>query len=567
MEKRWIFKTPDTEARDRLARTLGVRSLTALLLLNRGVSDPSSARRFLNPAAADLHDPSSLPDLDVAVESLRRAIRDRERIAVYGDYDVDGMTACAIYLQGLRKLGGTAEAYLPHRMREGYGLNRTAIEHLAACGTRVLLTADCGSTSHSEVARARELGMEVIVTDHHELPDPAPKATALINPKRTDSRYPFTGLCTAGIAFKLIGAVSGRSIEEYLDLVALGTVADVMPLLDENRYLVSEGLRCLSRTNRPGLVALKAAAGLNGTIGVGTVGFGLAPRLNAAGRLDDARIGLDLLLTDSAAVATEQARRLDEQNRERQRVEAAMVEEARSRIESDGLMEAPCFVLDSSNWHLGVVGIVAARLAERYHRPAVVLARLPGGAAKGSARTIPGFHLVKALSDLSGHLDGYGGHAAAAGLTIRSGHIESFREALKRKVIETVGSEGLRPQLRVDAVVELDELNLPLVHELSRLGPHGPGNPEPVLSAANLTAFEPRVVGQDHLRFRVRQNRNGGLRTTWDAIGFKMASLKPLLDRPVDLAFCVEINRWQGEERIQLRVKDLRPYREMGYNE
>lgn len=531
--------------------------------MNRGIRTPEAARSFLDPSASDLLDPFQLNEMDRAVSRIGEAIRRSERIVIYGDYDVDGVTATTLYLDFFRSQGVEAGFYIPHRLKEGYGINESAIRTIHQQGTALLITADCGTTSVDEIRLARSLGMDVIVTDHHEASAELPPATALLNPKRADAGYPEKGLCTAGLTFKVIQAMTGSTPTEGLDLVALGTIADVSPLMGENRFLVREGLKQLTEGRRLGIRALKEVAGLKGpVVGTGTVGFALAPRINAAGRLTDAQEAIRLLTTQSWEEARTLARSLDRQNRERQQVEEGILGEACRRVESEmDLDQRGGIVLASRHWHLGVVGIVAARLAERYYRPTILLAIDSNGLAKGSARSIPDFHLYDGLQRCGDLLIRFGGHRSAAGLTLREEQIPALRERFSTLVFEMLGDESLRPRRVMDAVVEWEELNLPLVDELSRLAPFGPANPEPTLLLQGVIPVEPRVVGNNHLKFSVRQ-RGKGHGPSMEVIGFQMGERMADLREgtEVDLVFTPERNTWRGLEQIQLRLKDVRSH-------
>jgi len=383
--KRWIEPASEPEARNALVQGLGLQASTASVLIRRGIRTPEAARSFLSPAASDLLDPFRLKEMDRAVSRIREAIRKSERVVIYGDYDVDGVTATTLYLDYFKSEGMEAEFYIPSRMKEGYGLNESAIRTLHNRGTTLLITADCGTTSLDEIRLASSLGMDVIVTDHHEVPPELPPATALLNPKRTDSGYPEKGLCTAGLAFKVIQALTGNIKSAGLDLVALGTIADVSPLTGENRFLVKEGLMQLTEGLRPGIRALKEASGLtDGPVKAGTVGFTLAPRINASGRLSEAGDAVRLLTTQSREEARRIAQSLHLQNRQRQEIEGGIVKEACARVESEyDFRKDGCIVLASKTWHPGVIGIVAARLVERYYRPSVLLSIDSDGLAKG----------------------------------------------------------------------------------------------------------------------------------------------------------------------------------------
>jgi single-stranded-DNA-specific exonuclease len=563
--KQWVQLPPDGEAHSKLVGELGLQPVTASVLINRGIRTPAAARSFLDPSSSDLIDPLRLIEMDRAVSRIRAAVQRSERVVIYGDYDVDGVTGTTLYLDFFKRQGLEADFYIPHRLREGYGLNEAAIRALGARGTTLLITADCGTTSVEEIRLARALGMDVIVTDHHEVPDELPPATALLNPKRDDAGYPEKGLCTAGLTFKVIQALTGTVPADGLDLVALGTIADVSPLMGENRFLVKEGLKQLTDGRRPGIRALKEAAGLpEAPVKTGTVGFTLAPRINASGRLMDAGEAVRLMTTSSLEEARRIAQSLNLQNRQRQEIEEKILDEACARVESEvDFQKDGCIVLASRQWHLGVVGIVAARLVERYYRPAVLLAIDSNGLAKGSARSIPGFHLVEGLRRCQEFLIRFGGHYSAAGLTLREERIPELRERLSSVAWESLKPDDFQPRQRIDASVEWEDLTPRLVSELESLAPFGPANPEPTLLLRRLIPVDPRIVGNNHLKFSVKKQKalsGASMNIPFDAIGFRMGDRLGLFRNgaTVDLAFTPERNTWQGRERLQLRVKDLR---------
>ena len=471
------------------------------------------------------------------------------------------MSATAVYLSFFGSRGANVRAYVPHRKREGYGLNAAAVQRLHDEGVSLLVTSDCGTTSHREIGLAKQLGMDVIVTDHHQTGDVMPPAAAVMNPHRAGAQYPFRGLCSAGLAYKVAQAYQSRygqagvPVESLLDLVALATIADVVPLQDENRGFVREGLAQISRGARCGIRALKQVAGVVRDCSPETIAFKLAPRLNAAGRLDHAMLGVQLLTTESPADAQRLAERLEELNRERQRIEAGVMSEAVEAVNEEDLPAA--LVLASRRWHVGVVGIAAARLVERFHRPTVVIAIDERGVGKGSARTVPGFDLYQGLAACEDLLDAFGGHPSAAGVTVQESRLDDFRERFSAVVAEWTRGGAAVPTLHVDAEVQLSEVTAKLIREIGAFHPFGAGNPEPTFAVKGLEVMESRTVGDKHLKMTVRQGRS----MPFDSIGFGM---KSLLDRgipartPVDLAFLPELNRWNGYDRIQLRIRDLR---------
>ena len=562
----WKESQPDVDLQMKLARELKIHPITAAILIRRDIRTEEDGRRFLYPSEEDLFDPFLLPDMDRAVERIQQAVRDKERVVIYGDYDVDGISAIALYLEWFNRYGCPAGYYIPHRVKEGYGLNQKAVRDLYDQGTKLLITADCGTTSVEEVEFAKALGLDVIITDHHEVATGShnrPPAVALINPKRPDSKYPFTGLCTAGLVYKVIQALEQKNgrpngfHSDMLDLVALGTLADVSPVTSENRYLITEGLKQLSHANRVGISALKASARVeNKQVRCGTVGFTLAPRINAVGRLAVAGEGVKLLTTKSRHEADRIAAQLEVWNSERQRIEQEIFKDVEQQIRRDGnLARNSCVVLSSPNWHVGVIGIVASRVAERYGRPTVLIALDGDGQGKGSARSVPGFHLQRSFEACSDLLLRFGGHSQAAGLTIRKDQIPAFRERLSSKVLDVFGRKGFGSSLAVDAIVELEDLKFPLIRELERLQPYGIGNPEPTLAIRGAAVVSLRVVGKNHLKFKVKKNSA----LVFEAIGYRMGDWADRLssDQRVNLAFTPEIHEWRGEQRAQLRIKDI----------
>ena len=558
--KLWVFRDIDPSQRAALVQALSIAPATASLLVARGVTTPDQATSWM--AHQLPHDPYLIPDMEQAVERLHRAVTTHEPICFYGDYDVDGITATSLYLSFFGGLGANVRAYVPHRLREGYGLNAAAVQQLHDEGISLLVTSDCGTTAHREVTLAAQLGMDVIVTDHHQTDEQTPPAVAVLNPHRTDARYPFRGLCSAALAYKVVQAYqlrydeAGVLLESLLDLVALATIADVVPLQDENRGFVREGLAQLSRGARCGIRALKQVAGVTRDCTAETIAFKLAPRINAAGRLDDAMLGVRLLTTESPAEAQRLADRLEQLNRERQRVEADIMTEALALLKDQEL--SPAVVLASRHWHLGVVGIVAARLVERFHCPAIVIAVNEQGIGKGSARTIDGFDLYQGLAACRDIVEAFGGHPSAAGLTVRESRLDEFRARFCDVVAGWTSETAKVPTLHVDAELRLDEVNLRLIQEIGSLHPFGAGNPEPTFAVTRLEVMDSRTVGEKHLKMTVRQ---GGSQP-FDSIGFGM---KSLMERgipfrtPVDLAFMPELNHWNGYDRIQLRIRDVRP--------
>jgi len=560
--KVWQIYPEQVDLVQQVSSSHGLPPLISRVLLNRGLSDPEEVLSFLDPTLDRLLPPFGLPDLDVAADRLARAVRQREPLVVYGDYDADGLTATCLLTRFFQELGLLCIPYIPDRLTEGYGLNQKALEELAS-RARLLVTVDCGVSDAAEVAWARDHGLEVIITDHHELPPELPPALAVVNPKRGGEAYPFGMLAGVGVALLLALGVRARLREEgwfknhpepnlknYLDLVALGTAADVVPVLGENRILVSQGLQVLAETRRPGLLALKEVAGVNGkTVTFRDLGFRLAPRLNAAGRLGQAQGGLHLLLTMDLGQARIQARMLNELNRRRQSLEQEVLTQALQMIRQQDLARQPVMVLGREDWHSGVLGIAAARLAEEFHRP-VALVSLKDGLGKGSARSVQGFHLFQGLGACRAHLVKFGGHEAAAGFTVSEAKLPDLQDALAEAFQTQVGEARLRPTLQVDAAVDLLHLDHEFYKHLERLRPFGPGNPEPVFVCQGVECLTSRVVGERHLKVQLSQ---GGV--VLDAIAFDRASYHPL-SGPLEVAFSTRFSFFMGRTTPEIRLLD-----------
>ncbi|MBV9125507.1 MAG: single-stranded-DNA-specific exonuclease RecJ [Planctomycetes bacterium] len=566
----------DEAAIERLALGLRVPPIVAHLLLNRGLHRPEVARRFLEAPLTGLHPPELLPGLAQAADRLHAVVRAGRRVCVYGDYDVDGLTGTAILLQTLRLLGTPVDFYVPHRLEEGYGLNLEALSQVARSGASLVITVDCGIASLAEAREARRLGLELIITDHHQPKDSLPEADVVVHPRLPGSSYPFDGLSGSGVAFKLAWAlcqrVSGGEkvtprfrdfLVDSVVLAALGMVADVMPLHDENRIFVRHGLARLARAPSLGLKTLLEAAGLGSKtdLRASDISFSLAPRLNAAGRLGCARLVIDLLTCTSKEKAADLARYLEDQNQKRQFIERRILAEASAMVDRDGLHQAPALVLASPEWHPGVIGIVAGRLVEQYARPVLLIA-LAGNppVGQGSGRSVPGFALHEALGACADGLLSHGGHAAAAGFRLPPAHLDGFRERFCAYAGRHFTGGPVAPRLLLDAEIPLGLLTPGLVEALNQLEPYGAGNPRPLFLAGPLQVVgEPRRVGRGerHLQFRVRQQQS-----TFKAIAFNLAErVEELMSAGGQccLAFTPSFNDWQGYRSIQLEVRDFQP--------
>ncbi len=558
---RWLV-LPDPGALAEVSARHGVPPLVARLLLNRGLNGADEILAFLDPVLERLYPPFGLADMETAAVRLGLAVRQQEAVAVYGDYDADGLTAACLLHQFLGELGLSCTTHVPDRLKEGYGLRIPALKELAS-RARLLVTVDCGISDLEEVTWARDHGLEVIITDHHEIPPELPPALAVVNPKRGGAEYPFSELAGVGVALLLALAVRAElraegwftrrrepNLKSYLDLVALGTAADVVPVLGENRILVRQGLKVLEETSRPGLVALKEVAGLEGKpISFRDLGFRLAPRLNAAGRLGQARCALELLLSDDLNQARVQANYLQNLNRQRQTLEEEMLKEAGAMVRRQGLHRRPVMILAKEGWHAGVLGIAAARLAEEYYRP-VALISLKNGVGRGSARSIEGFHLYQGLHACRAILSRYGGHQAAAGFEIEAAQVAALQENLERAFEEQLGTEPPRPTLKVDAMVNLAELDHNFFRHLESLRPFGPGNPAPVFACSGVECLGSRVVGARHLRVQLAQNGR-----ILEAVAFDMAGHHPLKGT-LEVAFSTRLSHYQGRTTPDLHLLD-----------
>lgn len=562
---RWIIPPRQTELEEKLMHSLGVSRVIAQILVNRGLVESGAARRFLNPEAvppALLH----LGGIAAAVERILVARSGKERVLIYGDYDVDGITSTVLLQSALREIGIEADYYIPDRLAEGYGLNREAVLRAADKGYSLIVTVDCGISSVAEVELARRLGMEVIITDHHDPPVELPPAGAVINPKldRTASELAGVGVAYQLAGWLLLAAGIPHPVERLagcLDLVALGTVADVVPLVGENRCLVREGLRALAASPRVGLRELLRVTGLEGKeLDPWHIGFILGPRLNAAGRMERAEAAVQLLSTSSVEEAALLVERLERANQQRQEWERRILEEAEAIIESElDLTSTAALVLARAGWHQGVIGIVASRLAEKYGRPAVLFS-LEGEKGTGSGRGLPGFDLLQALHECRQWLDEYGGHAQAAGMTIEVRNLAAFAREFNAAASRAMAAPGKAPHLLIDAVVELPDLTPRLLAEIDQLRPFGYGNPEPLLLLSGARVAQLLVVGSrgEHLKLRL-EGPGGEL----EAIAFNQAGdlgRETLVSGArVDLAFHLEQNDWQGRSRLQLKVRQIEP--------
>jgi single-stranded-DNA-specific exonuclease len=565
---RWHLPSPDPASIGALSDALGLSTLAAKILVHRGFTEPEAARRFLAPAFEHLHDPLALRDMASAVERLARAIRGGERILIYGDYDVDGTTSVVLLTKAIELSGGVAQYHVPHRLKDGYGMRPEVVEAASEQGVKLIVSVDTGIRAAEVVKRANELGIDVIVTDHHLPETELPPALAILNPNRPDCDYPEKDLCGAGVAFKLIQALLPamgwpadkvrRVSESFLKMAAIATVADVVPLTGENRVIVSQGLRGLNMVRNPGLRALLDVAGFTGesTPNARQVAFQIAPRMNAAGRMDTAKAVVELFLTNDAARARDLAKQLHDQNAERRQVEA----DIRELCDQIAVAEHECaLVYYAEDWHRGVLGIVASRLVERFHRPVFVLSRNEDdGMASGSGRSIPAFHLLEALESMPELFVKFGGHKHAAGLTMDPARVPEFRERFNAWAAAHLAPEDFLRPVEIDAVLELREISERAIDELFALAPFGHGNAPPMFASLNAEVVGATVWKEKHLKLIVRQGGRGLTLKAWN-FAPRVAELAP--GTRVDLAFQIEEDAWSAARGFPGWCATLRDFR------
>lgn len=565
--KRWIVREQDSQRAATLARTLDVSAVVAQLLITRGYADVESARRFLNPAHEQLHDPSLMLGMTEAVSRLLRAINTGEKILVYGDYDVDGTTGTVVLRRALKLLGAQTGFHVPHRFTEGYGIQQAALEKARADGYTVVVSVDCGIRAHEPLYWARDHGLDVIVTDHH-LPDEdegSPPAYAVLNPNQHGCQYPDKNLAGVGVAFKLAHALfRERGMESkvsgFLKMVAIGTVADVAQLTGENRAIVALGLKDLPRATNPGLRALMEVAGCGDgqSMTAYDLGFRLGPRINAAGRMDAARAVVELFEAEGREEAQRLALHLDSRNRERQVAQSELVKLALDEWSVAETAGAHVAVIAGDNWHRGVIGIAASKIAEKLHRPCVVIS-LENGIGHGSARSIEAYHLLNGLTACADLFEKFGGHSHAAGLTIKRERVAELRRRLNEHAAANLSDEDLQPAIHIDAELPVEMLTLALTEELKKLEPYGAGNPRPLFMTRSLRLLsEPRVMKEKHWKLCVAGNGQRPLEAVWWNGVEELDGRTLAPGTRIELAYTVEPNTWQGVTRLQLSVKDLK---------
>jgi single-stranded-DNA-specific exonuclease len=571
MDLVWNEPPRQLQIEAQLVRDLGVHPLIARLLTNRGIVTADQAERFLNPKLTDLHDPFGLPDMDKAAHRIADAVRNKERIFVHGDYDVDGVTSTAIYVRSLVKLGADVIYHVPHRHVDGYDLRVSSIVWAHEHGAALVVTTDCGIQAREAVDYANGIGMTVIVTDHHEQGDCLPNAYAVVNPQRHDSSYSFSSLAGVGVAFKTMQAVvrilrpewEQAFIRNFIDLVACGTVADVMPLLDENRVFAHFGLEALRTTKKVGLKALLLGSGIdtNKKLSAEAVGFGIGPRINAVGRIDDAAIALDLMLTTDEQVAELLVKRLNECNLERQQTQKRVTAEAVMKVVTEGLASNSFLVVGSKNWNAGVIGIVAGKLVEQFNRPAIVISISDDGTwGKGSARSIASFDIFQAISSCSEHLLSCGGHAFAAGLALSMENFDIVHHHLNEHAKSILTEKDYQPQVLIDAFVEPSYIDLGLVTQLSSMEPYGNANPCPLFGVKGVSICGHRRIGRDLTHLKMFIEHKSSISWQAECVAWGKADQWDstlMTDGEVDVLFSPCVNEYQGRRSLQLVLKDL----------
>lgn len=558
MNKKWECYNLDNEKVEELVKKRHITNLLASILVNRGIIDGEKINVFLNPTRKDFYNPFLMPDMEIAVKRIVKAIENKEKIMIYGDYDADGITSITVLKKYLNEIGLKTGEYIPNRLNEGYGLNKDAISKIYNDGYKLMITVDCGISGLEEVDYANSLGMEIIITDHHEPAEKLPEAIAVIDAKRKDNKYPFNQLAGVGVVFKLIQAISTElKLEEkeylkYLDLVCIGTISDIVPLVDENRVIAKLGLKLIEKTKNIGLKTLLNIADLR-KIDSTAISFGVAPRINACGRMGFQEEALQLFLTEDSGEATKIAKRLVQFNQERQAKEKQIFEEVIEKIEKDN-KDKKCIVLAEENWHHGVIGIVASKITEIYYKPSILIC-LEGDKGKGSGRSVPGFDLYTALTKCSDYIEKFGGHSMAIGITIKKENFEKLKEAIEKYAQESNISD-IMPIINIDKEINLKNINIEEVKSLELLEPFGEANKMPLFLLRNLKIDSIRALsGGKHLKLTLKQDNN-----IVDAIGFNMGDLSKeyLLGDKVDVVGTIEINSFGNKENIQINLKDIR---------
>lgn len=562
LQRNWLLKEFNKNRVIEISKEFHVSPLISIILYNRGITEARDIEEFLNCSIGNLHDPYLLKDMDKAVLRIREARKNNEKVTIYGDYDVDGITSIAILYKHLTEMGFEVDYYVPDRIQEGYGVNREALDKIKSSGTKVVITVDTGITAVEETEYAKSIGMDIIITDHHECKEKIPEAFAAIDPKRKDCKYPFKNLAGVGVAFKLIQAMEEeRSVDEllskYADLICLGTVADISPLVDENRIMVTEGLKKFKNTENVGLKALLDVSITNNkAITTSTIGYIIAPRINASGRLGCATRSVEMFLTDDNDKAYALAQGLCEENSIRQQTEQKMFAEALEYIENNPhIKDDQILIIPHENWHHGIVGIVSSKITEKFYKPSILFA-IDGDEAKGSGRSISGYNLFEALENCSDLLEKFGGHELAAGLSIKTELIEKFRDAINKNALMNNNEKALIPTISIDAIIKPTYITLDTVNEINKLQPFGVDNPAPIFAVKNIKIHKISTMSENkHLRMTLFKEGK-----FLDAVGFGMGEYYNHLKEGdfINVAFGLDINDYKGYKNVQLILKDIK---------
>ena len=558
MVKKWQIYETDNEKVNELIKKYNLNILLATILVNKNITDEKVLSKFLHPTRNDFYDPFLMPDMELAVNRILKAIENKEKIIIYGDYDADGITSITVLKSFFKDLGIEVDSYIPNRLEEGYGLNKPAVKQIVEKGYELMITVDCGISAIEEIKYANELGIETIVTDHHEVGEDLPDAIAVVDAKRKDNIYPCRDLAGVGVVFKLIQALAIKlklkeeAFLKYLDIVCIGTISDIVPLVDENRVITKLGLMLVNQTRNIGLKSLLMSSGYK-KIDSTTISFGVAPRINACGRMGHAEEALKLFLSDNISEVQELTKRLNDYNIKRQEKEKSIYREALEMIEKEHLDENDTIIVAGENWHHGVIGIVASKITELYFKPSILLC-YEGDEAKGSGRSIPGFDLHEALMKCLDHIEKFGGHSMAIGITIKREELEEFRESLE-KVAREAHIEDITPIIQIDAKISLNDINKEMVESLKQLEPFGEGNKMPVFVIKNLKIDSIRALTEGkHLKLTLKEGNN-----IIDAIGFNMGELAEeyKIGNKIDVVGVLEINSFNGVDSVQINMKDI----------
>jgi len=559
MNKKWENYKLDPVKIEEISRKFNVSKLIAQILISRGIEKETQIQKFLNPSIDDLYNPYDFKDMDLAVDRIIKAIENGEKITIYGDYDVDGITSSTVLVKFLKGQKANVNYYLPNRLTEGYGLNKNAIEQIKNDNTNLIVTVDCGISAYDEIEYAKSIGLDVIVTDHHECPERIPNCIAVIDAKREDNTYPFGSLAGVGVSFKLVQALCiklnlpDEEYLKYLDIVALGTVADIVPLIDENRIIVKYGLEKMRNTTNVGLKALITTSDFK-AIDSSTISFGLAPRMNACGRMGKAEKATQMLLTDNYEEAFQIAQELQKMNKERQDIEKRIIDESLEIIKNEKLNNDKIIIVGKENWHHGVIGIVASKITEEYYKPSILIC-FENDEGKGSGRSVDGFDLHSALVACDKYLDKYGGHEMAIGLTIKKENFEDFKKAINDYAKDRLPDESI-PTIRYDADINGSIISKDTIEELKLLEPYGEANPMPIFNYKNVRVDSIRTLSFDkHLKLNVKDNHK-----IFGGIAFNLGNMKDSIKMgdKLDLLCRLEINTYNGIESIQLNIKDIK---------